>query len=43
MKDVILLGIGFVSGVLVTGAFGAKVKVSIFKTLDKTVAKIEGK
>lgn len=43
MKDVILLAIGFISGVLVTAAFGAKVKAFIFKMLDKSVAKIEGK
>ncbi len=43
MKDVILLAVGVVSGVLVTAAFGATVRAFLFKMLDKTVAKIEGK
>jgi hypothetical protein len=43
MTYVILLLAGFVAGVLVTAAFGAKVKAFIFKMLDKSVAKIEGK
>lgn len=42
MKDVILLGIGFVSGVLVTIAFGAKVKAFAIAVLDKIAAKAEG-
>ena len=40
MKDVILLGIGFVSGVLITTAFGAKVRASLVSTLTKTASKI---
>ena len=43
MKDVILLAIGFVSGVLVTAAFGEKVKVFIAGLLTKTASKIAGK
>lgn len=43
MKDVILLGIGFVSGALVTVAFGAKIKGFFFGILDNIVKKIEGK
>lgn len=42
MKDVILLGIGFVSGVLVTVAFGAKVKAFAIALLNKFVSKVEG-
>lgn len=43
MKDVILLGIGFVSGALVVGAFGDKIKGFVFGALDNIVKKIEGK
>lgn len=40
MKDVILLAIGLVSGVLVTIAFGAKVQAAIFGLLTKAAMKI---
>lgn len=43
MKDVILLVIGFASGVLITAAFGVAVRTIAFRMLDKAVAKIEGK
>lgn len=43
MKDVILLGLGFVGGVLVTFAFGAKVQAAIVGMLTKTAAKIGNK
>ena len=40
MKDVILLAIGFVSGVLITAAFGAKLRTLVAGLLTKTAAKI---
>lgn len=43
MKDVILLAAGFISGILVTAAFGEKVRTAIGGLLAKTASKIEGK